>query len=265
MKDIKVARYKVRAGQKENRPVHPFTIVFLSDLHNAGYGEGNGRLLAEIRNQSPQAVFVAGDMVTAEENVGMNQALSLLDGLTKQYPVFYANGNHECRLKNHPEKYGDLYEKYSASIKSLGVHLLENACEKIELERMSLAVWGYELPSEYFKRGGLKELKADQIRETLGEPLPECFNLLLAHHPEYFPVYAKWGADLTLSGHLHGGIVRLPGVGGVISPRFGLFPAFDRGLYARNEKRMIVSAGLGTHTIPIRINNPPELVVIDIM
>lgn len=263
MKDVKVTRYKVRVSREENRPAQPFSAVFLSDLHNAGYGEGNSRLLAEIRNQSPQAVFVAGDMVTAEESAGTNQALSLLDGLTKQYPVYYANGNHECRLKAQREKYGDLYEKYSQAIKSLGVHLLENTCEKIELGRVSLAVWGYELPIEYFKRGRLRRLSPEQIGETLGEPMPGCFNLLLAHHPEYFPVYARWGADLTLSGHLHGGMVRLPGLGGVISPRFRLFPAFDRGLFSRGDKKLIVSAGLGTHTIPVRFNNPPELVVID--
>ena len=123
MSDIKVARYKIRLTREKHTSSAPFTLVFLSDLHNAGYGEGNQNLLAAVRNQSPAAVLVGGDMVTANEKVETSRALSLLDGLTKQYPVYYANGNHECRLKHQPEKYGNAYEKYSSAIKSLGVHL----------------------------------------------------------------------------------------------------------------------------------------------
>ena len=265
MSDIKVARYKIRLTREKHTSSAPFTLVFLSDLHNAGYGEGNQNLLAAVRNQSPAAVLVGGDMVTANEKVETSRALSLLDGLTKQYPVYYANGNHECRLKHQPEKYGNAYEKYSSAIKSLGVHLLENACQLLEIEKTKLAVWGCELPAEYFRRGRLPKLDGAVLRRLLGEPVPDVFNLLLAHQPEYFPAYAKWGADLTLSGHLHGGMVRLPLVGGVISPRFRLFPWYDQGLYEEDGRKLIVSAGLGNHTIPLRINNPPELSVIDLI
>ena len=86
---------------------------------------------------------------------------------------------------------------------------------------------------------------------------------MLAHHPAYFDAYASWGADLTLSGHLHGGMIRLPFVGGLVSPQMRLFPKYDKGLYTKKGKKLIVSAGLANHTVNIRINNPPELVVID--
>ena len=105
----------------------------------------------------------------------------------------------------------------------------------------------------------------EQVTEALGAPKEGCCNVLLAHNPVYFDTYAAWGADLTLSGHLHGGIVRLPLLGGVISPQMKLFPDYTRGCHTKENHRMIVGAGLGSHTIPIRINNPPELVVIDVM
>lgn len=264
MSEFKATRYKVRAGEKYRGPDTPFTAVFLSDLHNMTYGEGNNRLLSEIRNENPEVVFVAGDMLTADPgNVQMDGAIHLIDQLTKKYPVFYANGNHEHRMKAFPEKYGEAYEKYTNTIRRFGVHLLENGRKKIEIHKMEMTIWGYELPADYFKRGSRKELTVGQMEETLGKAGDDSFQVLLAHHPAFFDVYARWGADLTLSGHLHGGIVRLPFVGGVISPQIKLFPKYDRGLYKEDGKKLIVSAGLGSHTIPLRINNPAELVVID--
>lgn len=264
MSDFKVTRYRIRTGNELRSPEYPFSVVFLSDLHNVSYGEGNSRLLQEIRNENPEAVFVAGDMLTAGKEVQMDAAMALMDELTKQYPVFYANGNHEYRLKVGAEKYGDVYERYSNTIKSFGVHVLENGCERLEIAKLPMTIWGLELPMEYFGRGKRCSLVKTQIEELLGGvPGENSFHVLLAHHPSYFDAYASWGADLTLSGHLHGGIIRLPLLGGVISPQVRLFPRYDRGMYTYNGKKMIVSAGLGSHTINIRINNPPELVVID--
>ena len=108
-------------------------------------------------------------------------------------------------------------------------------------------------------------MRAEDLTAVLGEPNKNTFNILLAHHPDYFQAYADWGADLVLSGHLHGGMIRLPGVGGVISPGWRLFPRYDHGLYMMRDKKMIVSAGLASHTIKLRVNNPPELAVIDIL
>ena len=130
---------------------------------------------------------------------------------------------------------------------------------------MPFRIWGYELPLDYYRRGRNFTLMTEQVTEALGAPKEGCCNVLLAHNPVYFDTYAAWGADLTLSGHLHGGIVRLPLLGGVISPQMKLFPDYTRGCYTKENHRMIVGAGLGSHTIPIRINNPPELVVIDVM
>ena len=263
MSDFKVTRYKVRTGEKYPGPERPFTAVFLSDLHNVSYGEKNSRLLSEIRNEKPEVVFVGGDMLTGDVPPQTEAAVELMDELTRKYPVYYANGNHEHRMKINTEKYGESYEQYSSRIRSLGVHLLENSRKHVEICGLKMTIWGYELPVEYFRRSSRKNLEAAQITEVLGEPETASYQILLAHHPAFFDAYAQWGADLTLSGHLHGGIVRLPFVGGVISPQMRLFPKYDRGIYKKEDKRLIVSAGLGSHTIPLRINNPAELVVID--
>ncbi|MCC8136809.1 MAG: metallophosphoesterase [Clostridiales bacterium] len=263
MPDFKVTRYRIRTAKEQPGSLPAFSAVLLADLHNLSYGEGNRRLLQEIRNANPELVFVAGDMVTSTKEPQMEVAVSLMNELTRQYPVYYVNGNHESRLKQYPDKYGEQYEQYLSAIRSFGVHFLENTAEHLVIHRMPVNVWGLELPLEYYRRFHKEELTVSQMEALLGKPDMPGYQILLAHHPIYFDTYAAWGADLTLSGHLHGGMVRLPLLGGVVSPQFTLFPRYDRGLYTQGESKMIVSAGLGSHSIPLRVNNPPELVVID--
>ena len=266
MSDFKVTRYKLRtSGMTVRGPEEPFSIVFLSDLHNKSYGKGNERLLQEIRSQDPEAVLIGGDLLTSADPPQMEAALDLMKELTRWYPIYAVNGNHEQRLKEQTEKYGDAYDYYSQAVRSFGVHLLENTSEYAEFCRMPFRIWGYELPLDYYRRGRSFTLMTEQVTEVLGAPKEGCCNVLLAHNPVYFDTYAAWGANLTLSGHLHGGIVRLPLLGGVISPQMKLIPDYTRGCYTKENHRKIVGAGLGSHTIPIRINNPPELVVIDVM
>ena len=107
-------------------------------------------------------------------------------------------------------------------------------------------------------------MKKEYLDELLPEQRTDCFQILLAHNPDYFPEYAAWGADLVLSGHLHGGVARLPLLGGVVSPRLHFFPRYDGGKFTHGNSVMIVSRGLGMHTIPFRFNNPGELVEITI-
>ena len=263
MPDFKVTRYRLRIGSEKRDLEQPFSAVFLSDLHNASYGEGNSRLLQEIRNENPELILVAGDMITASSETSTDASIALMGELTKQYPVYYANGNHEYRMKQNTDKYQDAYERYSDAIKSLGVHLLENGSARVELYKVLFRIWGLELDQSYFRRGRTAQLTSSVIEGLLGKPDEQCYNILLAHHPSYFPAYAVWGADLSLSGHLHGGMIRLPFLGGVVSPQVRLFPKYDKGMYMLDGKKLIVSAGLGNHTVNLRINNPPELVVID--
>lgn len=264
MSEIKVSHYKIRGTQ--SRPAQPFSMVLLADLHNASFGPHNEELLQEIRSADPKAVLIAGDMVVAKgKRFAADAAIELLGELTRRYPVFYANGNHEDRLEQKREVFGEAYESYVEEIQSLGVHLLLNSRQFLEVNRMKMAIYGFRPDWKYYRHGQSEKMSAGELTEALGEPEPGLFHILLAHHPNYFEAYARWGADLTLSGHLHGGMIRLPVLGGVVSPGWTLFPKYDHGMFALEEKKMIVSAGLASHTIKLRLNNPPELVVIDFL
>lgn len=242
----------------------PVTIVMLADLHNQEFGENNEILFETIKENSPDFVCLAGDMLIGHTKIPYEAGQNAVMELAKQYQIFYGLGNHEARMRRQIEIYGTRYEDYMKPIKALGVHVLVNESVKIQIGDNQFCIYGYNLPPKYFEKFNRYVFEEKQLEEVLGkcEDLGECYNILLAHNPVYFKQYAAWGADLTMSGHLHGGIIRLPILGGIITPQAKLFPRYSAGKYKIGEKEMIVSRGLGTHTIPIRFNNKPELSVI---
>ncbi len=240
----------------------PCRAVVLADLHNKCYGRDNERLLAAIREYCPDMILVAGDIPTAKPGAALDVAIRLMEELSRDYPVYYANGNHEHRMKLYPEVYGGMGEAYGRALEEMGVCRLVNA--HIDLPEYGLALYGAEIDRFYYKRFGVQKMEDSYLSSTLGKPSPAMFNVLLAHNPDYFPQYARWGADLVLSGHVHGGMVRVPFWNrGVVSPNIRLFPRYDGGDFQEGQARMLVSRGLGMHTIPIRLFNPGELLVLD--
>lgn len=236
--------------------------VVISDLHNKCFGKDNAQLLEAIRAEKPDFILAAGDILTAKPKAKLEPALHFLRELVQDYPVYYGNGNHEHRLKLYPETYGDMAERYAEGLKEIGIRPLVNA--HVQLPEAGICVYGAEIDRYYYKRFVVRKMNADYMERILGQPDEGCYNVLLAHNPDYFPQYAAWGADLTLSGHVHGGIVRVPFWGkGVIAPTLRLFPKYDGGVFKEGESTMILSRGLGVHTIPIRAFNPGELWVVD--
>lgn len=238
--------------------------AFVTDLHNHAYGKGNERLLSAIDEAAPDFVVSAGDMLVAKPGADMDTAIDFMQQLAKRYPVYYANGNHEYRLRIYPGKYGDMYERYRHAMDAAGVHYLENESVVLAIGGRKINICGLEIDRHYYKRLEKVTMDMDYVAEEVGRK-PNLYTILIAHNPDYFPQYAHWGAELTLSGHVHGGIMRLPKLGGVISPRLRLFPKYSGGLYKRENKRMILSRGLGTHTIPFRIFNRAQLVIVDLV
>ena len=249
-------------------------LAVIADVHNGVLAAPGSPLIREIDQRKPDAVLCCGDLVIAgRREVHTDLGLRLMKELAGRYPVYMVNGNHESRLQQRPQIYGAEHLRWFDEIRSCGVHLLQNTCEILEIRDARIAVYGFELPLRYYQRSRYRELPLYEIRETLGDPDPEVYTLLLAHHPDYAKVYAGWGADAALAGHVHGGIVRLPLLGGVIGAHFTPFPKYTRGLYriSAGEKQkaegqgmpLIVSAGLGEHTIPLRFNNPRELVMLE--
>lgn len=267
---FKVTRYKIetdrfKSGEKEIR------LVFLSDLHNRVYGRNNERLYQAVRNENPDLILIGGDMLVGKENVSYEPALSFVAELPEICPVYYANGNHEQRMKEEPEQYIYSYSDYKSRLEGAGVIFLENECRTVRINGRELELTELELPMETYRKlkrssveaGDIAALTGRSIRDTGREESP--YSILLAHNPCYMDAYTKWGADLILSGHLHGGIVRLPGIGGIISPQITLFPRYSGELSQEGAHTIIVSRGLGTHTINLRLFNTPELVSVCIV
>lgn len=236
-----------------------YTLVMLSDLHNKSFGRHNDRLYSAIERLSPDSVMIAGDMITAEEKADMEPALGLVTRLARRWPVYYGNGNHETKLKLQPDVFGDIYAGYEKELKKTGARHLVN--ESILLPETGIRVYGLELGKKYFRKFKMAEMPPSYLDQLLGKPSGE-YRILIAHNPDYFKTYAAWGADLVLSGHVHGGIVRLPGLGGMLSPSLHLFPKYDGGVFAEGKSNMVLGRGLGTHTIPVRVFNPGELIVV---
>lgn len=240
------------------------TIVFLTDLHNKEFGEENSRLLETVRKVKPDAVLFGGDgMVAKRGNSDVRIPLALLTELAKEFPVYCGNGNHESRMLWKSEIYGEAYENYRTALENAGIRYLSNEATDLDSD---IRIYGLDLPkSAYLPRSG--EIPEGLLKETLGEPDPEKICLLLAHSPLFFEEYAAWGADLTLSGHFHGGTIRLPLVGGVMTPQYQFFYPRCAGYFelpgkGREKSRMIVGRGLGTHSINIRLNDKPQVVVV---
>ena len=270
------SRFTVSAYEFESEKIKKeVRIVFLSDLHCKMYGESGTFLLEKIRELSPQLILIGGDMITARPGKGTEKVETFLKELNKEFPMVYAFGNHELRLKLYPDTYGDTWEKYTASLKEAGITITENGV--FSLEETGLNVISFSADRKYYKRMKDTTMDPSYIEETVGKPDPSAYNILLAHNPIYSETYAAYGADITLCGHLHGGLVRIPVLvsrkkieegahvmRGVFSPKLSLFPKYDAGKFDINGRHVVISRGLGSHSIPIRVFNPGELVVIDL-
>lgn len=239
-------------------------VAVLSDLHNCTYGKKNEKLLEAIKNERPDFILVAGDMLVGKKGASFAVAEAFMREAVRIAPVFYGNGNHEQRMKEEPEYYGDAYERYKHILLESGVTLLENGSGWYKWKDEKIRMTGFEISPSYYKKFSRKKLTLSEMEGEIGEADRLSFQILLAHNPMYGETYEKWGADLTVSGHLHGGIVRCPFLGGVITPQAKLFPKYYGGNYQIGEMALIVSRGLGTHTFPIRLFNTPELVMIEI-
>ncbi len=248
---------------KLNKLTEDKKVIVLSDLHNKEYGEKNIRLLDAIRKEEPDMIWIAGDMLIGKCDIPADTALYFMKEVSKIAPVYYGNGNHEQRLRDFPEFYGDTFSGYKEELLQAGVIFLENQNMDIMLGDNIINIAGFELPNSYYKKGKKYKFTREDIENTMGSS-SDKYQVLLAHYPGFAKVYANWGADLVLSGHLHGGIIRLPFIGAVITPQVHLFPQYSGGHYRYKDKDIVVSKGIGEHTINLRFLNKPEVIVLHI-
>lgn len=248
---FKVTAYTVDAQELAGK-----SIVLVSDLHCKSYGKNNMRLLKAIAKADPDAVVISGDLINGKHHSEFEYAYSFLRLLkAMKVPVYYAFGNHETRIIRYQGM--PAYSEYVNQVKKFCI-LLNNTCSVLG----DASFYGLELGPEYF-RGKGDSILSPSIRSYINRASADRYNILIAHDPSFINEYSDWGADLVLSGHLHGGIIRLPFVGGIISPRCELFPKHDKGMFRYRNSVMIVSGGLGWHGIPFRFMNIPELIKIN--
>lgn len=236
-------------------------MVFISDLHGVSYGKDNDRLIKKIDEINPDIILSAGDLIVGKPSESVEAAISLLNTLGSRYPVYIGKGNHEMRISIY-DQYGDMWERLYNGTKDKVTWLIN---EGEYLDSFNIKIYGLDIKAHYYKRFIRPDMDDEYLKSEMGTPLRNEYTILLAHNPDYFPEYAAWGADLSLSGHVHGGLMIIPKLGGVISPMIKLFPKYYKGLYSKGDKKMIVSGGLGLHTLKIRVNNKPDLVSVTLM
>ena len=232
-----------------------YKIVQSSDLHDAQIGENNEKLVAMTAETEPDCIVLTGDFVDSSR-FHPELSLSVAESLVKIAPVYYVSGNHEAILPDAD------YQALTDGLRALGVCVLED--ESAELTRGGQSIRLIGLTDIGFHPGTLEE-KKDALRTALSALLPEDeFSVTLAHRPELMDVYTECGAPLVLSGHAHGGQIRLPGIGGLIAPGQGLFPKYTEGKYEENGTTLVVSRGVGNSVLPLRVNDRPQIVVVQL-
>ena len=232
-----------------------YRIAHVSDLHNAEMGKDNEKLLTILRDADPDMIAITGDLIDSR-STNVEIALNFIREAVKIAPCYYVTGNHEARVN----EYGEL----KAGMEAAGVTVLEDAKFKISIDGETIMLIGINDPSyqtDYLFGDAqtVVDTKLTELHLDSGG-----YTILLSHRPELFDTYADHGIDLVLSGHAHGGQFCLPFIGGLVAPNQGLFPEYDAGIYTENNTNMLVSRGVGNSILPFRINNRPEVILIEL-
>ncbi len=260
---FKVTKYSITSSKLDMK--NPtYRIVVLSDLHNKIYGDNNEDLISAIRKQEPKIIIIAGDMLIGKEGTAYDVALEFVKEITKICRVYYTNGNHEQRMKEQPQKFEPSYEEYRKELHAMGVIMLDDKSYILDMGCDLAVVTGLEIPKRYYEKFTNEKLTVEEIQDKVGKAEKDCYQILVAHNPVHAKGYSQWGADLVISGHLHGGIIRVPLFGGVITPQAQIFPRYSGGHYKVGSTDVIVSKGLGDHTVKVRLFNRAEIVVLEL-
>lgn len=238
-------------------------IVLLSDLHGKSFGRENSRLIAKIQEQSPDAIFLDGDMIDrSADSADVQELLRLIERLHEIAPVYFASGNHEL-------EYMQTDASLLTQVAEAGAVVVNDSYVDVTIAGQPLRIGGTMGHAFYFGRSEEEFSSSPEYRFLKAFEDTDVPKICLAHKPDTFifnGAYSMWNVDLVLSGHTHGGLIRLPFIGGLYAPMQGWFPEYDRGYFHLGEHmQMVITSGLAGHGVIPRINNPPEIVVIDLV
>lgn len=246
--DLEISRYEVNS-KKLPESFDGFKIVQLSDLHGAEFGEDGMELVEKVKELEPDIIALTGDFVTDEGDLAAVEKLAAR--LVKLCPVYFVSGNHEFG--------SGLAVKVRNILERAGVKYLSNEYLTINRGDDEILLGGVEDPLAYADM-----LSPDELAQKMNDAAPDAFKILLGHRNYWMTEYPELPVDLIFCGHAHGGLIRIPGVGGLIGTDRRLFPDFDAGEYNNGRYTLIVSRGLG-NSVPIpRIFNRPEIVCVEL-
>ena len=246
--DLEISRYEV-ASQKLPESFDGFKIVQLSDLHGAEFGEDGMGLVEKVKELEPDIIALTGDFVTDEGDLAAVEKLAAR--LTELCPVYFVSGNHEFG--------SGLAVKVRNILERAGVKYLSNEYLTISRGEDEILLGGVEDPLAYADM-----LSPDELAQKMNDAAPDAFKILLGHRNYWMTEYPELPVDLIFCGHAHGGLIRIPGVGGLIGTDRRLFPDFDAGEYNNGRYTLIVSRGLGNSVSIPRIFNRPEIVCVEL-
>lgn len=246
--DLEISRYEVKS-QKLPESFDGFKIVQLSDLHGAEFGENGMGLVEKVKELEPDIIALTGDFVTDEGDLAAVEKLAAR--LVKLCPVYFISGNHEFG--------SGLAVKVRNILERAGVKYLSNEYLTISRGEDGILLGGVEDPLAYADM-----LSPDELAQKMNDAAPDAFKILLGHRNYWMTEYPELPVDLIFCGHAHGGLIRIPGVGGLIGTDRRLFPDFDAGEYNNGRYTLIVSRGLGNSVSIPRIFNRPEIVCVEL-
>ncbi len=246
--DLEISRYEVKS-QKLPESFDGFKIVQLSDLHGAEFGEDGMGLVEKVKELEPDIIALTGDFVTDEGDLAAVEKLAAR--LTELCPVYFISGNHEFG--------SGLAVKVRNILERAGVKYLSNEYLTKSRGEDGILLGGVEDPLAYADM-----LSPDELAQKMNDAAPDAFKILLGHRNYWMTEYPELPVDLIFCGHAHGGLIRIPGVGGLIGTDRRLFPDFDAGEYNNGRYTLIVSRGLGNSVSIPRIFNRPEIVCVEL-
>lgn len=251
-----VADTAVISNSRIPAPFSGFRIAQVSDLHNAEFGKDNETLLKLLSENQPDIIVITGDLVDSRRT-DMDIALNFVKAAVQIAPVYYVSGNHEASLSQ--------YDTLKTGIEAAGAVVLEDRSVQLDRSGEAVTLMGLSDPNFALRSGILEDTSALVTSKLKGlMNAANGYTILLSHRPELLSCYADCGVDLVLSGHAHGGQFRLPLIGGLVAPNQGLFPPYDAGVFQDRSTDMVVSRGLGNSIIPLRFNNRPEIVIVEL-
>lgn len=231
-----------------------FKIVQVSDLHNKDFGN---QLNSKVSEENPDLIVVTGDVID-RNRTDIPTAVEAMEDLVEMAPVYFVSGNHEVASGE--------YDTLKDEMDRIGVINLDNAIDTVTIDEAEIGLIGIKDPLllllDDVEEAGSGEALIQRTIEQLTEETGTEFNVLLSHRAELMDVYAETTVDITLTGHAHGGQIRLPFIDGLFAPSQGFLPEYTNGIYEKNGSQMVVSRGLGNSIFPLRINNRPEIVVV---